>query len=435
MEIRYTPAAKDYAAFQSYVLRHGSTARGKAGGWKARLAGAAFCAALIALGLVFLEDLAALNVTDTVLSVLFAALGILVLMILLQLHFFRRLARSLPGRVTLRITEEGLQHDDTRTLAITRWSGIDHIGRTDNHIMILLGYCQGYAIPRSAFPNDDAFGTALRALKRYGPAEDLEPAGRKAPKPGRGRRWALAGSAVAALLLLSVYTAPWRSTLALPDGLGEVDYLVTTTGGADPEARLPLIVDLHGLGGLPEVLLAVGGKRSFPARVVYPAAAQRRLIGHSWFALDENMARDARAEAARLAAFTRLIMARYPTAGRPIVTGFSQGGDMAFQMAARHPELFVAAVPVAAEMPDALPDYPAPPRIVVRALHGGADQLVPVAQARGAIDHLRARGWDAELQVFPEAGHRLPGEAAQAWRALLADLAAEQARQQQVGAR
>ncbi len=430
MEIRYRPTVKDLTAFQRYVLQHQHRGRRS---WGRRLLSWGFFVLVLALALVFVEELWKLNLQNLLLNGILVLIPVVILFVAWQYLFLRRVARSLPGETTVRIDEEGLLSDDGRVQALARWSGIEQIGQTKDHIVVVFGYAQGFAIPRAAFP--DGGDPALQLMQRYCPQQEIEPAAVAVDKARkRLHRLAVAGGALAALLIL-LHVSPWRSSLELPDGLGSVEYMVKATGDADPEATLPLILDLHPLGGFPEIGLVNNRKRAFPARVVHPAAEQWHLIGHSWFSFEEEMSSDARREAARLAAFVQIIMERYPTAGRPIVTGFSQGGSMAFQLAVFYPELFVAAVPVAGALPDELPERSEAPEIVVRALHGADDEIVPADWARWTVDHMKEHGWDAELRLFPGVTHRVPKDLADAWRALLAELAAEQARKPQLGAR
>lgn len=222
-------------------------------------------------------------------------------------------------------------------------------------------------------------------------------------------------------------TMPWRESLALPDGLGKMAYLRTETGGADPSARLPLIIDLHALGGMPELALAMASKRAFSARVIAPAAPQWHIFGRSWFSLGAHMVEDTHAAAAQLAEFVRLVTERYPTAGRPIVTGVSQGGSMAFAMAAYYPELFAAAVPVAGALPDGVPEYDQTPSVVVRALHGADDQTLFADWADYTVGQMSEQGWDASLRTFPGSTHKLSNETRAARIDLLAGFAAAEA--------
>ena len=430
MEIRYSPTVKDLTAFQHYVLQHRHRGRR---GWGRRLLGWGLLVLVLALALVFVEELWKLDVQDLLLNGLILLVPLVLLFAGWQYLFLRRVAGSLPGETTIRIAEDGLHSDDGRVRALARWSGIEHIGQTRDHIVVVIAYAQGFAIPRAAFPDDGE--PALWLMRRHRPQEEIEPAAVAVDRARKRLRVVAVASGVLAALLILLHVSPWRSSLALPDGLGDVEYMVNVTGGADRDATLPLILDLHPLGGFPEIGLVNNRKRTFRARVVHPAADQWHLIGHSWFSLEEEMASDARREAARLAAFVQIVMERYPTAGRPIVTGFSQGGSMAFQLAALYPELFVAAVPVAGALPDELPHRDKAPGVIVRALHGADDEIVPADWARWAVDHMKEHGWDAELRLFPGVSHRVPRELADAWRALLAELAAGQAKEPQLGAR
>lgn len=91
-----------------------------------------------------------------------------------QTLFLRRVVKSLPGETTVRIAEEGLQSDDGRVQALARWSGIEHIGQAKDHIVVVIGYAQGYAVPRAAFPGGG--DPALQLMQRYCPQQEIEPA-------------------------------------------------------------------------------------------------------------------------------------------------------------------------------------------------------------------------------------------------------------------
>lgn len=85
---------------------------------------------------------------------------------------------------------------------------------------------------------------------------------------------------------------------------------------------------------------------------------------------------------------------------RVIVTGYSMGGIGTWLMAARNPERFSAALPMAAPAPlDLTLDIP------VYAIHGSADELFGVEQAVAAVDSMQARGQPVELTVVDSLGH------------------------------
>ena len=420
MEIRFEQSAADLAAFQRYMLRHANQQNRRGG----RLGGIAFMVVVLALAIVFLEELASFNILGFLKQAIILLLGLAVLVFVWHRIFFRRAAKSLSGELVIRFAEDGLHHDDPVTKAFTAWPGLDHIGLTSDYLFLFFGYARGLAIPRRAFPDEAAFEAALAALRRHRPDLDVESPPQVAQKARRHRRGLAVAAVLVALAAALALTTPWRERLALPDDQGEVSYLVAHGGGAQPGERLPLILDLHPLAGFPEIMTVAGHNQDFPARIVYPAAPYWHLVGLSWFGFDHHMAEEARAAADQLAAFTAALIGRYPTAGQPIVTGFSQGGSMAYALAAFHPELFAASVPVSGALPAELPAREGVPYIVVRALHGGDDQIVPADWARYAIEAMEEQGWDVELEVYPEAGHKLPAEAKAQWRKLLADFAA-----------
>src|SRR3954467_13417991 len=115
-------------------------------------------------------------------------------------------------------------------------------------------------------------------------------------------------------------------------------------------------------------------------------------------------------EADRIAAGPAPLVARPPTlrhapptGGKPLVTGFSQGGIMTFALAVTHPEALAAAFPIGGLLSPSL--YPSaalssatlPP---VAAFHGASDLAVPTRGARASIAELRRAGYAAELREY-----------------------------------
>jgi phospholipase/carboxylesterase len=96
-----------------------------------------------------------------------------------------------------------------------------------------------------------------------------------------------------------------------------------------------------------------------------------------------------------------------PTLGKPIVTGFSQGGILSFALATRYPTLFAAAFPLAGWLPPVLyppaatkQKYP-----YIYAQHGARDTTVPTQKGRATIQGLRARGLRVDYREVPGVGH------------------------------
>jgi phospholipase/carboxylesterase len=201
-----------------------------------------------------------------------------------------------------------------------------------------------------------------------------------------------------------------------PSGLDEstsagIHFLERITGGARASDPLPLIVAIHGRGGRPEHFGRALAALSLPARVILPYGPEPLGDGFSWFGDwtdDAQFAALCRGAADRLAAMIADLVHRRPTVGKPIVTGFSQGGILSFTLAVLHPDVVGAAFPASGLLPSGLwpsawPEGFARPR--VHAFHGSADDVVPVEGARATVRHLVALGVSATLTEYPGIGH------------------------------
>ncbi|MFS8069569.1 MAG: alpha/beta hydrolase, partial [Byssovorax sp.] len=117
--------------------------------------------------------------------------------------------------------------------------------------------------------------------------------------------------------------------------------------------------------------------------------------------------------AQRIAAMIAALAAARPTLGRPIVTGFSQGGMLSYALVILHPESVGEAFPVSGLL--APPHWPSTwaagktqPRI--EAFHGDADPVVAIAVDRQSAARLRAVGFTAELREYPGVAHTVTAE-------------------------
>lgn len=196
-------------------------------------------------------------------------------------------------------------------------------------------------------------------------------------------------------------------------GLGVVERV---TGGASGTDTLPLIIALHGLGDRPERFLDLFSGYTTRARVVALRAPDAHGPGFSWFptraeagtvTVHAEGVTKAAAQVARAA--DELVKVR-ATTGKPIVLGFSQGGMISFALAVQHPGRFAAVHPLAGWLPEALipqkkdPDA-AYPRIV--ALHGDADDRLPIGPTRAGAARLSALGIAVDFREYAGVGHTL----------------------------
>ena len=227
------------------------------------------------------------------------------------------------------------------------------------------------------------------------------------------------------------------AAVAAADGSREaagVRYLEHVTGGAAADDALPLVIGIHGYGDRPESY--AGLFEGFPAkaRFIFPYG-EPAGEGFSWFAVSPRFNPDAIAAgteraAHRLAAMIAalsLSTAR-PTVGRPIVTGFSQGGMLSYALAVLHPESVGEGFPVGGLLTP--PHWPSTwavgkAQARIEAFHGDADPRVPIAVDRQGVARLRAVGFSVELHEYPGVGHTITPEMR---RDLLAAIGAAAAR-------
>lgn len=196
-----------------------------------------------------------------------------------------------------------------------------------------------------------------------------------------------------------------------------IHYFELITGKAEPDATLPMIIAIHGLGDTPDNFANVFAGFDRPARVIFPRALDPHEDGGwSWFpfrARDPDV--DALAEsiagaADKLAPAIAELREDRPTHGKPIVTGFSQGGMLTFMLAVEHGDLLDHAIVIGGWLPP--PRWPKgklPAHVpTIIALHGDADKAVAFTPTRDAIEYLKTNGWPAELHGYPNVGHAIP---------------------------
>ncbi len=227
---------------------------------------------------------------------------------------------------------------------------------------------------------------------------------------GCNRRQTSAPPAQSVAQALSVAEKPGS---AVRGEIAGVRYLEYMTGGARPDDRVPMIVALHPMGGDPEDFLPLLLRYHRRARLILPYGHPSGGM-YIWY---DSVAEDVAAplvtrEADRLAAVLAALVSTRPTVGKPLVTGFSQGGIMTFALAVTHPESLAAAFPIGGLLPPslypskAIVSMPRPMKLPpVSAFHGAADLAVPTRSARASIAELRRAGYTAELREYAGVGH------------------------------
>lgn len=256
------------------------------------------------------------------------------------------------------------------------------------------------------------------------------------------RRWVpwVAGAGAAAV---GLGAAGLAYAFSGPDcsGVGEdggtlegVPYLERMRGGADPSEVVPMVVLLHARDATPEGY-ASGMNGIGRARLIVPqGGVESPIRGYMWFpeGLKATLAdgfsnAEAHAwaqHAERLARFVKAIARCRPTAGKPIVTGASSGGEMALVMATQHRRLVGGAVAVNGDMPPGLWRNSMAPTVMI---NGTGDTTVPFATAQQNAASAAERGAPVSFEAFTSSGHDLTGAQTKAWRDRVEAFVAQQA--------
>jgi phospholipase/carboxylesterase len=209
---------------------------------------------------------------------------------------------------------------------------------------------------------------------------------------------------------------PAEGILARRGLFEDIHYLEVVLGGAGFDDPLPIVFLFHGRGGRAQLPGGPFQQLSHPVRVIVPQAPDRLGEGWEWVpvsvgsGLVDRLSSTLFEVGSRLAHMIRTLWRERPTVGRPIVTGFSQGGLLTYALALHHDDVVGHAFPLATWLPPPLEPtyrredlrYPA-----IRSVHGADDRIIPVGPTRALVERLRARGFDVELHEFEGVGHEL----------------------------
>jgi len=220
------------------------------------------------------------------------------------------------------------------------------------------------------------------------------------------------------LVLVSLGSGVAVCAARTPARAQPLPYIELVTGGAAPDAELPLVIALHGRGDTAEGLAALFQDWAVRARVVIPRPPHQWAGGQAWtlhgHAVAESrpaIASDLLGLADRVVATADAVRRARRTRGPGVVMGFSQGGMMAWTIAIRHPRAFSAVFPVAGILfPEVLARQTItgvrlPPII---AFHGTADQVVPLADDQRGVRLLEQNGGRADLRTYDGVAHDIP---------------------------
>lgn len=199
----------------------------------------------------------------------------------------------------------------------------------------------------------------------------------------------------------------------------DIAYIEVVIGAESFEDALPVVFIFHGRGGSAQLPGGPFRRLSHPVRMIVPQAPERLGTGWAWLpvsvgsGLVDRLASSLFQLGSRMAQMIREVSGERATVGRPIVTGFSQGGLVVYALALHHDDVVSHAFPLSTWLPPPLeplyrrPDLHYPP---IRSMHGTDDPVIPVAPTRELAARLVERGFDVEFEEFAGVGHAMNDE-------------------------
>lgn len=184
-------------------------------------------------------------------------------------------------------------------------------------------------------------------------------------------------------------------TLERSDGAA-VHYAIAVPPNYSDTTRVPLVLALHyGAGDHPQnagrdliVILVGRALRDLGAIIVAPDS-----LGGGW---------DTPANEQAVLLLLDAVQSSYRIdAKKVVVTGFSMGGIGTWHYAAKYPDRFSAAIPVAGRPPAEIGAW----RLPVFAVHSRDDTVVPIGSTGARIAELKRLGVDAQLVVLEGMTH------------------------------
>lgn len=178
----------------------------------------------------------------------------------------------------------------------------------------------------------------------------------------------------------------------------------------------PLILFFHGAGErgndnvkqlthVAEIFTDPANQAQFPAYVAAPQCAEN----HRWVEVDWSLSQhDMPAQISKYAGLSidllDSLIAKYPVdTSRIYITGLSMGGFATWDLTARFPNKFAAAVPVCGggdvKQAEKIAHLP------LRVFHGAKDKVVPAERSRAMIKAIRAAGGNPKYTEYPNLGH------------------------------
>jgi phospholipase/carboxylesterase len=184
----------------------------------------------------------------------------------------------------------------------------------------------------------------------------------------------------------------------------------------EDNGKLPLLIAFHYSSGNPRETIADYDSLKNPVRIIIPKGNHKKRDGFSYYPIDYYQ-KDSLTQCAiskitvdSIAKFVKSIEKKYKQ--KAIVSGISQGGDIAFLLAKYYPQLCKASFPFAAVIqPNIVVELKnkAVKKIPIYLFQGEADKIVSVITARKKVEEI-GKMLKITLQTYPNLGHDISPE-------------------------
>ena len=198
----------------------------------------------------------------------------------------------------------------------------------------------------------------------------------------------------------------------------EIPYRFSKPQGYDPFSpqKYPVILFLHGAGErgndneiqlthIDKVFGTEAFRQKYPCFVIVPQCpAEKRWVDVDWNLPSHSQPKEM-SEPMKLAisVLYSVILNYRIDSQRVYIVGLSMGGYGTWDLIARFPELFAAAVPICGGGDENTASKIK--HIPIWAFHGAKDKAVPVARSRNMINAIKEAGGNPKYSEYPELGH------------------------------
>jgi predicted esterase len=177
------------------------------------------------------------------------------------------------------------------------------------------------------------------------------------------------------------------------------------------KTKLPLLIAFHFSSSSPEELMTYFDSLSFPVRIIIPRGNYPKRGGHSYLPKDHysqdtaTQIKTVRATVDSMALFIEHFAEKHNT--KPIVSGISQGGDLALLLAIYYPQLIRASFPLLGfihrQVYEDLPK-PAGPAVPIYLYHGEEDKIVSIRYVKKEFEFLK-KSFNVTSHFYPKVEH------------------------------